>query len=326
MKSSNWAPHLIGLLTPISAIVSLIVGGWWMLAPIILLLGIYPFLDIIVGSSTIFENEQEGRGHDIIVHLHGILVPLVIIAFLYRIWDGLGVVSIFIPILTTGLATGAAGIVAAHELGHRRPRSRSWWLARLDLFCVLYLHFTVEHNHTHHKHWARKVDPTSSPWGRGIYFHLVRTIPLQLRNAYRIRRKDTVFSLILESLLLLGLLAWGLQFFLAFVGQAIVAIYLLEFVNYIQHHGLHRGEDERPNASHAWESRKRWSLITLMNLPLHAAHHLRSSTPYQRLGAYDESPQLPGGYYQMFWIALIPPLFHRMMQRKARISGVIHDV
>ena len=53
---------------------------------------------------------------------------------------------------------------------------------------------------------------------------------------------------------------------------------------------------------------------TLMNLPLHAAHHLRSSTPYERLRPYDESPQLPGGYYQMFWIALIPPLFNRLMQ------------
>jgi alkane 1-monooxygenase len=318
---SKWAPHIVGLATPLSAIVGLMLGGWWMLVPIILLLGIYPLLDTLVGSTTVQDTEQEGMGHDIIVHLHGLLVPLVVLSLLFRIWDGIGSISIAVPILSAGLATGAAGVVAAHELGHRKPKSLSWWLGRLDLFSVLYLHFTVEHNHTHHKHWAREIDPTSSPWGRSIYAHFLRTVPLQLRNAFRIRPKDTAISVALEIGLLISLIVLGMEYFVAFVGQAIVAIYLLEFVNYIQHHGLLRGEDERPNASHAWESRSRWSKYTLMNLPLHASHHLRSSTPYERLKPHDESPQLPGGYYQMFWISLIPPLFHRMMRKRADHSG-----
>jgi alkane 1-monooxygenase len=318
---AKWAPHLLGLLTPISAAVTLVIGGWWMLTPTILLLGLYPFLDSIAGSSTVHDVEEEGSGHNIIVHLHGILVPVVVVCLLYRVWAGLGSISIIVPALSAGLATGAAGVVAAHELGHRRPRSASWWLGRLDLLCVIYLHFTVEHNHTHHKHWARKVDPTSSPWGRSVYGHLVRTVPRQLRNAYRIRKKDTTISVMIEVALIASLAVWGLPYLAVFVGQAFVAIYLLEFVNFIQHHGLERGEDERPHAGHAWESRTRWSRYTLMNLPLHAAHHLRSSTPYERLRPYDESPQLPGGYYQMFWIALIPPLFHRLMQRSVNHSG-----
>ena len=318
---SKWAPHIVGLATPLSAIVGLMLGGWWMLVPIILLLGIYPLLDTLVGSTTVQDTEQEGMGHDIIVHLHGLLVPLVVLSLLFRIWDGIGSISIAVPILSAGLATGAAGVVAAHELGHRKPKSLSWWLGRLDLFSVLYLHFTVEHNHPHHKHWAREIDPTSSPWGRSIYAHFLRTVPLQLRNAFRIRPKDTAISVALEIGLLISLIVLGMEYFVAFVGQAIVAIYLLEFVNYIQHHGLLRGEDERPNASHAWESRSRWSKYTLMNLPLHASHHLRSSTPYERLKPHDESPQLPGGYYQMFWISLIPPLFHRMMRKRADHSG-----
>jgi len=318
---AKWAPHLLGLFTPISAAVTLVIGGWWMLTPAILLLGLYPFLDSIAGSSTVHDVEEEGSGHNIIVHLHGILVPVVVVCLLYRVWAGLGSISIIVPALSAGLATGAAGVVAAHELGHRRPRSVSWWLGRLDLLCVLYLHFTVEHNHTHHKHWARKVDPTSSPWGRSVYGHLVRTVPRQFRNAYRIRKKDTTISVMIEVALIASLAVWGLPYLAVFVGQAFIAIYLLEFVNFIQHHGLERGEDERPHAGHAWESRTRWSRYTLMNLPLHAAHHLRSSTPYERLCPYDESPQLPGGYYQMFWIALIPPLFHRLMQRSVNHSG-----
>ena len=202
---AKWAPHLIGLLTPVSAAVTLLIGGWWMLAPIILLLGLYPFLDVLAGSSTVHDVEEEGKGHNVIVHLHGLLVPIVVICLLYRVWDGLGSVSIIVPALSAGLATGGAGVVAAHELGHRRPRSASWWLGRLDLLCVIYLHFTVEHNHTHHKHWARKVDPTSSPWGRSVYGHFVRTVPRQLRNAYRIRKKDTTISVMIEVALIASL-------------------------------------------------------------------------------------------------------------------------
>jgi alkane 1-monooxygenase len=220
-----------------------------------------------------------------------------------------------------GLSNGASGIVAAHELGHRRPRSFSWWCARLSLFSVLYLHFTTEHNHTHHKHWARSVDPTSSPWGRGVYFHVLQTVPRQLKGAYKARPTDTRNALLFEAVLLAGLLIAGWPLLVVFLGQAAVAIFLLEFVNYIQHHGLNRGMDERANASHAWESRHRLSRWTLLELPLHPSHHLKSSTPYHRLTVHDEAPQLPAGYYGMFWLALMPPLFGRMMQKQHEASA-----
>jgi alkane 1-monooxygenase len=228
---------------------------------------------------------------------------------------------VWLGIISTGLSTGGSGIVAAHELGHRRLRSYSWWLARLDLFSVLYLHFTVEHNHTHHRHWARPVDPTSSPWGRNIYFHVLRTVPLQIRGAWNARPKDTGRSLALEATFLVCLGVFSPAVLLAFVAQAAVAIFLVEYVNYLQHHGLRRGADERPNATHAWESRHRWSRWTLLELPLHPSHHLKASTPYHRLDVHDEAPQLPFGYYVMFWAALIPPLFTNLMRKSAKRSG-----
>ena len=121
---------------------------------------------------------------------------------------------------------------------------------------------------------------------------------------------------------LIGLIAYNPAVALAFVVQALVAIYLLEYVNYLQHHGLTRGADERPNATHAWESRHRWSRWTLLELPLHPSHHLKASTPYQRLDTHDEAPQLPYGYYVMFWAALIPPVFNRLMRSSAQSKGL----
>ena len=282
----------------------------------ILLLGIYPFLEILLGRSSSTEPLQEGRAHSIIAHLHALLPIALVGALLWRVSvDGFHGAT-FLAILSVGLSNGASGIVAAHELGHRRPRSFSWWCARLSLFSVLYLHFTTEHNHTHHKHWAREVDPTSSPWGRSIYFHVLQTIPRQIKGAYTARPGDTRNVLILETVLLIALFGAGWPLLAAFLGQAAIAIYLLEFVNYIQHHGLNRGMDERANASHAWESRHRLSRWTLLELPLHPSHHLKSSTPYHRLSVHDESPQLPAGYYGMFWLSLLPPLFSRMMRRQ----------
>ena len=162
----SWVPHVWGLFTPTFTLACLALGGWWMAAPLIVFLGFYPLLEMVLGQSPETRPLQEGRAHDVIVHLHAIAVPLVLGVLLWRIsLDGLTILT-GLGIASAGLNNGASGIVAAHELGHRRPRSKSWWTARLTLFSVLYLHFTTEHNHTHHRHWARDVDPTSSPWGR----------------------------------------------------------------------------------------------------------------------------------------------------------------
>ena len=318
----RWVPHLWGLLTPIITLASLFAGGWWMAAPLVLLLVVYPLLEVVLGQSTITEPLQEGRAHDIIVHLHAVCVPLVLLAVFWRVsLDGITLLT-GIGLISAGLSNGASGIVSAHELGHRRPRSKSWWTARLSLFSVLYLHFTTEHNHTHHRHWARDVDPTSSPWGRSVYVHVLQTIPRQVKGAYRARPVDTRRSLAVEGLFIGVLALAGWPFVVAYLGQAAVAIYLLEFVNYLQHHGLRRGDDERPNATHAWESRHRLSRWTLMELPLHPSHHLKSSTPYQRLDVHDDAPQLPLGYYGMFWVALVPPLFGYLMRKQATSAGL----
>lgn len=283
---------------------------------LILLLAIYPLLDTLLGFNDQTDPLQEGLPYNIILHLHGALVPLTVFVLLWRISvDGLTSFTA-LGILSVGLSSGASGIVSAHELGHRKPRSGSWWLARLSLFSVLYLHFTTEHNHTHHKHWAKKIDPTSSPLGRSIYRHFITTIPLQLRGAYRARPVDTRRSLMLEFVFLLALYVINPEWLVAFIGQAFIAVFLLEFVNFLQHHGLSRQEGERAGVQHAWESRHRLSRWTLLELPLHPAHHMKSSTPYHHLKTHDEAPQLPHGYYVMFLLALVPPLFNRALRNR----------
>ena len=59
-----------------------------------------------------------------------------------------------------------------------------------------------------------------------------------------------------------------------------------------------------------------------MELPLHPSHHLKASTRYERLDVHDVAPQLPFGYYVMFWISLVPPLFGRLLKRQVKVAGL----
>lgn len=58
-------------------------------------------------------------------------------------------------------------------MGHSRPLTFRWWLARLNLLTALYLHFTLEHNRQHHPAVATATDPASAPRGRTFWLQLV---------------------------------------------------------------------------------------------------------------------------------------------------------
>jgi len=99
----------------------------------------------------------------------------------------------------------------------------------------------------------------------------------------------------------------------AFLGQAAVAVFLLEYINYVQHYGLRRGTEERQSKMHSWQSERRWSCWTLFNLSLHPAHHLKASEGWWDLQPYEGAPDMPSGYYGCFWPALLSPLWKRWM-------------
>ena len=187
----RWVSQTLGLITPLSAIIGLYIGGWFMGITIVYLLGLSMILDLILGVDNSDNPNQEGVMHDLIIHAHALLVPILTLYLVYTIatseWMNLN----WLGIASVGLSNGASGIITAHELGHRKPKSFSWYMARVDLLCVLYLHFTTEHNYTHHKHWAREIDPTSSRFGQSIYGHFIRTVPKQIKGAYKTKSGNT---------------------------------------------------------------------------------------------------------------------------------------
>ncbi len=108
---------------------------------------------------------------------------------------------------------------------------------------------------------------------------------------------------------------------LYFIVQSIVAVSLLEVVNYIEHYGLLRkkmndGKYEPVNVTHSWNSSNILTNIYLFNLQRHSDHHAEPGLRYQLLKHFDQSPQLPTGYAGMVLLALIPPLWYKVMNHR----------
>ena len=230
-------------------------------------------------------------------------------------------------VASTGLNAGILGVTAAHELIHRRQVG---WraLGRWNLLLVNYLHFYVEHRLGHHRHVGTAADPATARYGEGFWAFLLRTVPGQFRSAVaiendRLRRRrprrpwlhHAVWQgVALQVVVAAGLgLALGGLVMVAYLAQSAVAILLLEFVNYIEHYGLVRAEGEVVGPHHAWQSDTVSSRFMLFELSRHADHHAHAHKPYHTLNSLDEGYRLPSGYFGLFYVGLIPPLWRRVV-------------
>ncbi|WP_066585432.1 alkane 1-monooxygenase [Corynebacterium provencense] len=231
--------------------------------------------------------------------------------------------------------TSGIGIVAAHELGHKKG-SFERWLGKIVLAIPAYGHFYVEHNKGHHVKVATPEDPVSSRMGENVYSYLVRSIPRQIPRAWNVEKKrlaragKSQFNLDNDVLnaWLITVLIWGVLLVTFGVGvlpymiiQAVIGIALLEFVNYLEHYGLLRrkledGRYERCSPEHSWNSDNLTTNIFLYQLQRHSDHHANPTRRYQSLRSDVFAPELPAGYATMIATAAIPPLWTRVMDRR----------
>ena len=247
---------------------------------------------------------------------------------------GLSAPAFVLSAISIGLVTGV-GINVAHELMHRRGKVERA-LAELLMTTTTYTHFCVEHVHGHHKHVSTPADPASSRKGESLYAYLPKTLSGGLRSAWAIEssrvRKAGLSRLSLKDrrvrypLVLACVYAgcivavgpWGGVFFAL---QSIVAMVLLETVNYIEHYGLARqeispGRYERCLPAHSWNASERVTNWFLFHLQRHADHHHIASRPYFALRHIEQSPQLPTGYAVMVVLAVLPPLWRTVMDHR----------
>ncbi len=230
---------------------------------------------------------------------------------------------------------GGGLINLGHEMGHKRGRADRIG-ASISLGIALMPHFNVEHNRGHHRAVATPEDHASSKLGESFYRFVLREQPMTWIRGWKIESErlkaagKSFWSKDNEILpgALIGLIfmsAVGLLF-----GPVIFAFVLftswlghlnLSLANYIEHYGLLRGKDaggryEAPKPQHSWNQNALVSNLFTFQLQRHSDHHAHPSRSYQCLRHFDDVPQLPWGYYEMFLLAYFPPLWFKVMDKR----------
>ena len=346
---------LIGLVVPSLAFVAFggyAVTGWgaWLWLGPVVILGIVPAIDLIAGldrsnpPDDAIEALENDKYYRWITYL---FLPIQYAGFVGAFYLIGGGTPFGIDPLGTfdklGLAIsigciGGIGINTAHELGHKREANERW-LAKIALAQVFYGHFYIEHNRGHHVRVATPEDPASSRFGESFYEFWPRTVGGSLKSAWHLEKKryarkkthpfhlgnDVLNAWLMTIVLWGGLVAWQSVGILPFlVVQAIVGFSLLEVVNYMEHYGMLRqtvgtGERqryERVDPSHSWNSNNIATNVLLYHLQRHSDHHANPPRRYQTLRDFEESPVLPTGYAGMIVLALFPPIWRRVMDKR----------
>lgn len=250
--------------------------------------------------------------------------------------SGLEKVALFFGV---GVASGTIGINFSHELMHRTSRFERW-LADLLLAMVMYSHFRTEHLLVHHTHVGTPKDAVTARYGEGFWRFFVRVLWQCLRSAWRteaarlerkgLSRFDSSnpfwrYWTLQGMYLFLALLAGGWVGLGLFLYQAMIAVWQLELVNYVEHYGLTRkklanGRYEPVAPRHSWNSPHRASNWLLINLQRHSDHHVMPGRPYPLLQDYSDkdAPQLPHGYPFMTLLAMWPRAWRYRMNHRVR--------
>ncbi len=307
----------------------------WLLLPLLEL-----FMKPVDSNMSAAEEElaRQNKLYDYMLYLVVICQYAILFYFLDSMKQpGLSWWEITGRIMSMGLLCGTFGINVAHELGHRVNKFEQS-LAKSLLATSLYIHFFIEHNKGHHKNVATPEDPSSARYNEPVYSFYFRTIFYSYLSAWKIANNDcrkkglNTFSLrnemIQAHVIQFALLALITFFFgwiicLYFIAAAIVGIALLETVNYIEHYGLQRnlnesGTYERAMPRHSWNSNHVLGRIMLFELSRHSDHHYQASRKYQVLKHHDDAPQLPTGYPGSMILALVPPAWFYIMNRKIK--------
>ena len=316
----------------------ILAGGPWVWAALVLLAVAGPAADAVLGRvlgeagpDDRFPMADAGLAVLALCHLAVLAVAVARLA-----GDGLTVPERVALFLAAGMYAGQVGHAVGHELIHRGSRAL-FRLGAAVYVSILFGHHVSAHRLVHHAHVATDADPNSARPGEGFWRFFVRAwagsfragLAAERARAGRLGRLNPYWwwvgggaALMLAVACLTG--PRGLADYLGLCLYAQVQVLLSD---YIQHYGLRRrigpdGRTEPVGPRHAWDSPHPLSSLMLVNAPRHADRHMNPARPYPALRLDPGRPLLPWPVAVMGAIALVPPLWRRVMDRRAaRMRG-----
>jgi alkane 1-monooxygenase len=334
--------YLVAYINPVLALTGLWYGGVLSWGAVIFSFVLIPILDQIGPVDTTNVSDEKRiellgkRIFDWLLYLNVPVVYAVVGFFIYELNSTVMETSQLVGnIFSVGIVIGSCGINVAHELGHRKAIYEQI-LGQLLLVPAFYTHFFIEHNQGHHKYVATDKDSASAKKGEWLFWFWIKSLYGSYKSAWELEinrskklkilfwsLKNQMIQFTLAQLIYSGLVfyfsSWSVLLIISISG--LVGILLLETINYLEHYGLRRkklqnGRYERVRPIHSWNANYHFGRIVLYELTRHSDHHYIASKKYQTLDHHEEAPQLPFGYPMMILIALVPPLWFFIMDKR----------
>lgn len=356
-KRGWWALSVVYPLLPFAGIAAHAASGWpsALALPLLISYGLLPLLDAVIGEDTNNPPEEVVPQLEADRYYRWLTwgtVPLHFVALIGCAWwvgtQAMPWWAVALLAYVAGAGSGL-GINTGHELGHKATRIEQW-LARLVLAVPAYGHFTVEHGRGHHRCVATPHDHASARMGESIYRFALREVPGGICRAWELEKErlgargqsawsaqNTMLQSYAVTLLLQGalVLAWGAAMLPFLLIHNLVAWWQLTSANYVEHYGLLRKELPESTAEspryetaqphHSWNTNHLVTNLVLFHLQRHSDHHAHPSRRYQSLRHFEHLPQLPSGYFGMFPLAYVPPLWFRVMDPRLLALPSVRD-
>lgn len=346
--------YFIAPLLIVASMIGVLIGGFWSWLGVILLgVGILQDTTMRVQSKGAgFDDNGETNGfpalqNAVMYAMLGVFV-LLQIALAWRIFQYMNGTPIsegfdntlfgFLPsqigisgldligaTISTGIFAGI-GIIYGHELSH--TKGFSFVISRLMMGLSGSAHFCYAHVYNHHLELAHEDDPATAPRGRDIYSHLPLSYLGQSKFLFnmekqRLARQKKSF-LTWENRWIRGyamsiptlILFWWAG---AWVGVGCLAIvwlisnFELEALNYMEHYGLIREKGQPIDYRHSWDNATVFTSWFFIEIGRQADHHDRGETHFWELDDVG-APNTGWGYFTLFAVALVPPLWHKYMK------------
>ena len=246
---------------------------------------------------------------------------------LIPVYSGITSLDLIGAVLSTGIFAGI-GIIYGHELSH--CKGFAFIISRMTMGLSGSAHFCYAHVYNHHLELASEDDPATAPRGRTIYGHYPLSYLGQSKFLYNMEKERL-------SRMGVSFISWQNRwirgylmavptvtlFFMAggWIGMAVLATvwgisnFELEALNYLEHYGLIRVKDQPIDYRHNWDNSTCFTAWFFIEIGRQADHHDRGETHFWELENVG-CPNTGWGYFVVFFIALVPPIWHWYMRKR----------
>jgi len=242
-------------------------------------------------------------------------------------YTGITGAQLLAAVVSSGIFAGI-GIIYGHELAH--TKGFSFVIARWMMALSGSSHFCYAHVYNHHLELGCENDPATAPRGRSLYAHLPKSYFGQSKFLYtmetqRLKRLGVPFlswqnrwirgyAMSLPTIALFWYAgAWTGIACMAMIW--LISNFELEALNYLEHYGLIRETGSPIDYRHSWDNSTLFTSWFFIEIGRQADHHDRGETHFWELDEVG-APNCGNGYFTLFAMALIPPLFHKYMNEQ----------